>query len=122
LPPYADPKCKMVRSSATVTKYRWSSAVPCPRFSKSPVTCTARTKLFGSARFSTNSTPTLAILIMCSTTVRWSVSSTPAAYSSSGEPGGAIRYGTTYIVLPADAPRIRASSNSCISEAGRQLL
>ena len=49
--------------------------------------------------------------IMCSTTVRWSVSSTPAAYGSSGEPGGAIRYGTTYIVLPADAPRIRSSSS-----------
>ena len=60
--------------------------------------------------------------IMCSTTVRWSVSSTPAAYGSSGDPGGAIRYGTTYIVLPADAPRIRSSSSGVISAAGRQLL
>jgi hypothetical protein len=59
---------------------------------------------------------------MCSTTVRWSVSSTPAAYSSSGEPGGAIRYGTTYIVLPADAPRIRSSSINLIFDAVRQLL
>ena len=68
------------------------------------------------------STPTRAIRIMCSATVRVSVSSTPAAYRSSGDPTGAIRYGTTYIVLPADAPRMRPSSSGRISSAGRQLL
>jgi hypothetical protein len=36
--------------------------------------------------------------------------------------GGAIRYGTTYMVLPADAARIRFFSNARISPAGRQLL
>ena len=59
---------------------------------------------------------------MCSTTGRLSVSSTPAAYFSSGEPGGAIRYGMTYIVLPADAPRIRSTRIAVISAAGFQLL
>ncbi len=67
-------------------------------------------------------TPTRAMRIMCSATVRQSVSSTPAAYRSSGDPTGAIRYGTTYIVLPADAPRMRPSSSGRISSAGRQLL
>ena len=38
-----------------------------------------------------NSTPTRAIRIIWSTTLRLSVSSTPAANFSSGEPCGAIR-------------------------------
>ena len=67
-------------------------------------------------------TPTRAMRIMCSATVRQSVSSTPAAYRSSGDPAGAIRYGTTYMVLPADAPFMRFSSSWRISLAGRQLL
>ncbi len=79
----------MVRSSATVTKYRLSSGVPWPRFSRSPVTWTARTKLL--PRSLTYSAPTRAMRIMCSTTVRESVSSMPPANSSSGDPFGAIR-------------------------------
>ncbi len=59
---------------------------------------------------------------MCSTTVRVSVSSTPVAQGASSLPGGAIRYGMTYMVLPREAPRIRSSSIGRISEAGRQLL
>ena len=65
---------------------------------------------------------TRAIRIMCSTTLRLSVNWTPAAYFSSGEPGGAIRYGITYMVLPAEAPRISPVSFAFISAAGRQLL
>ena len=37
------------------------------------------------------STPTRAIRFMCSTTLRLSVSSTPAAYRSRGDPGADIR-------------------------------
>jgi hypothetical protein len=68
------------------------------------------------------STCTRAIRFMCSTTARLSVSWTPAAYCSSGAPGGDIRYGITYIVLPAEAPRISPVSFSFISAAGYQLL
>ncbi len=68
------------------------------------------------------SAPTRAIRLMCSTTARLSVSCTPAAYFSTGEPGGAIRYGITYMVLPAEAPVIRPVSFSFISAAGYQLL
>ena len=59
---------------------------------------------------------------MCSTTVRESVSWTPAAHGARVFPGGAIKYGMTYIVLPCIAPRIRSSSSGRIAEAGRQLL
>ena len=59
---------------------------------------------------------------MCSTTLRLSVSWTPAAYGSSGEPGAAMRYGITYMVLPLDAPRMRPVSLAFISGAGCQLL
>ncbi len=68
------------------------------------------------------STPTRDIRIMCMTTVRWSVSWTPAAYASSGDPGGAMRYGMTYIVLPAMAPFMWPSTTGRISEVRRQLL
>ena len=65
---------------------------------------------------------TRAMRFMCRTTQRLSVSWTPAAYFSRGESGAAIRYGITYMVLPADAPRIRSVSLAFISAAGRQLL
>ncbi len=53
---------------------------------------------------------------------RLSVSCTPAAYFSSGDPGADIRYGITYMVLPADAPVISPVSLAFISPAGYQLL
>ena len=68
------------------------------------------------------STCTRDMRIMCRTTGRLSVSWTPAAYFSSGAPGGDIRYGITYMVLPAEAPRISPVSFSVISAAGYQLL
>ncbi len=68
------------------------------------------------------STCTRDMRIMCSTTGRLSVSWTPAAYLSSGDPGGDIRYGITYMVLPPEAPRISPISFSFISAAGYQLL
>ncbi len=68
------------------------------------------------------STPTRAMRIICSTTARLSVSCTPAAQASSGDLGGDIRYGITYMVLPADAPVISSMSLGFISEAGCQLL
>ena len=68
------------------------------------------------------STPTRDMRIMCRTTGRQSVSSTPAAKRSSGELCCDIRYGMTYMVLPAEAPFIRSRWIRVISAEGFQLL